>query len=69
MGDMMKYSAHIFRANWQKEQFDNIKTKMPPQSAVRVMDFAMNYQGANCSEKMVASDASGHLKLLAPKEL
>lgn len=42
-GDMMTYPVHKFRADWQKAQFDSLKTNMPPQSAVLVMDFAMNY--------------------------
>lgn len=43
MSDMEEYSAHKFRADWQKSQFEHLKANMPPKSTVIVVDFAMNY--------------------------
>ena len=41
--DMKLFSAHLFRAAWQQEQFKLSKENMPPKSAVLVVDFAENY--------------------------
>lgn len=41
--DMKTYPIHKYRADWQNAQFHKVKTNMPPQSGVLVVDFAMNY--------------------------
>jgi hypothetical protein len=38
-----QFSAHLFRAAWQQEQFKLSKLNMPPKSAIIVADFAENY--------------------------
>lgn len=41
--DVKPFSAHLFRARWQADQFRQCKMNMPPKSAVLVADFAENY--------------------------
>ena len=36
-------AGHIFRAEWQQDQFRSIKEKIPPETALLVIDFAENY--------------------------
>ena len=41
--ELLTFSAHIFRAEWQQQQLKRMKLRIPAKSAIVIMDFAENY--------------------------
>ena len=41
--ELKSYAKHIFMANWQRSQFNNLKDNLPDNTALLVLDFAENY--------------------------
>lgn len=48
--ELQSLSKHIFVANWQREQFQKIRKKVPTDWVVSVADFAENYRCLNQDE-------------------